>query len=467
MPAITFDDFSVGKDLRKGASVSDANRLRELKNGYVTAGKAIRKRSGTSLVATLESGTKGLISGNGKLNTFYEDGTITHANSLFVANKVDHTDISTPVEKVHFGDAFNGFLYVAVEYQNGDVRHHYMDSSPSIITDSNVPHSKGVVKAEDKIWAVDGDIVRFSATGNPRDWTTASDAGFLPVGLKQRGSETARVLGKYKESNLVVFFDDGAQLWAIDPDPALHSFSQSLPGTASPYHRSIALLYQDLYILADVGFRSISEQALTGSQAELDIGSAIDSILAAVLPISPTDTPQAVFHNRLGQYMCAIGAIVHVYTVSKTSKVAAWSEYTFPWTIDDIATLNGKVYFRNGNNVFLLDDTVTTDHDGSTTVPYECEIVLPYLDAKKPGVLKIWTGADLVTTGAARLSFKYDPRDDNFVTSEITLSGDTRPGDMTPIELTSVNIAPVIKNNADEEFQLDAITLYFESLANL
>ena len=35
MPVITFTDFSFGKDLRKGVSTSDANRLRELKNGFI------------------------------------------------------------------------------------------------------------------------------------------------------------------------------------------------------------------------------------------------------------------------------------------------------------------------------------------------------------------------------------------------------------------------------------------------
>jgi len=46
MPVITFTDFSFGKDLRKGVSTSDANRLRELKNGFITTGKAIKKRPG-------------------------------------------------------------------------------------------------------------------------------------------------------------------------------------------------------------------------------------------------------------------------------------------------------------------------------------------------------------------------------------------------------------------------------------
>ena len=100
--------------------------------------------------------------------------------------------------------------------------------------------------------------------------------------------------------------------------------------------------------------------------------------------------------------------------------------------------------------------------------PFEFEMVMSFVDAKKPGVLKQWRGVDTVTTGGGRLAFKYlDGSNNTFTTDEITLTGDTRPGAMTPVELTGVNIAPVIKNNANEAFQLDAISLYFETLAPL
>ena len=82
MPVVTYSDFSIGKDLRKGASVADANRLRELKNGYVTTGKAIKKRPGTEKIAELESGTVGIFAAGGVLNTFTTDGTVTHANVI-------------------------------------------------------------------------------------------------------------------------------------------------------------------------------------------------------------------------------------------------------------------------------------------------------------------------------------------------------------------------------------------------
>ncbi len=86
MSQITFDRFDLGIDLRKGASVSDANRLREMKNAYVTTGLATQKRPGLTLVQTLEAGTKGLFAAFGKLHTFYAQGTVNHANTLWAGH---------------------------------------------------------------------------------------------------------------------------------------------------------------------------------------------------------------------------------------------------------------------------------------------------------------------------------------------------------------------------------------------
>ena len=443
------------------------------------------------------------------------------------------TKITTAVSKIHFGDVFNGKLYTSIEYADASIQHHYLDGSAGTrITDTNCPQTKGVVKVENKIWAVNGDTVRFSSTGNPRDWTTSSDAGFLPVGLKQRGANNSLALGQYKVNQLVIFFDDGAQLWTVDPDPAQHSFSQILPGSSTQYHRGIAHLFQDLYFLSNFGFRSISESALISSQTELDIGSPIDSIIQALLPISPTDSPQAVFSPELGQYMAKIGASVYVFTMSQTAKISAWSEYVFPWSIDDIAVLDGIVYLRSGDDVYKMDDAVnfdgnetgkaitamasagtgvttitsaahgrangdtviisgTTNYNGTFTIsnvatntftiptafvandatgtytagtPFEFQMQMGFVDAKRPGVLKTWQGADSVSTGSASLSFRYDPRESTFETDPITLTSDTRPDVMTPIEISSVSLSPIIKNSANEDFQLDALSLYYENL---
>ena len=472
--------------------------------------------------------------------------TLQEGVQITFASKIDHIlgDVwtigisgSITVAHVHYADVFSDFIYTSVEYSNGVVLHHYLDGSvPTKIADSNCPNTRGVVKMENKIWAINGDVVRFSATGSPRDWTASSDAGFLAVGLKQKGSDASLALGQYKEKNLVVFFADGSQLWAVDPDPANHSFTQSLPGVHTRYHRSIALLFQDMYMLTDFGFRSISESVLTGSQAEIDIGSPIDSVIQGVLPQTPSVNPKATFNPALGQYICAIKKSIYAFTISKTAKITAWSDHLLPFEIDDWTILDSEVYLRSGDKVYRMTENVyqdafetgytisaysdatggfttvtdaghgrsngdivtiagTTNYNGEFTIssvatntfniertfvandatgtysagtPYEFEMIMSFVDAKKPGVLKMWRGVDLVTTGEARLTFLYlDGSGNQFETDEITLSGDTRPDTMTPVELTSVNIGPVIRNKLNAEFQLDAISLYFETLAPL
>ena len=85
---------------------------------------------------------------------------------------------------------------VVYEYE-----HHKVNDGPKCAYCSERFRKSEIIKMEQKMWAINGDKVRFTATGNPRDWTTGSDAGFLPVGLKQKGSDNALALGQYKEGN--------------------------------------------------------------------------------------------------------------------------------------------------------------------------------------------------------------------------------------------------------------------------
>jgi len=131
MKSITFDKFDIGLDLRKGASVSDASRMRVLQNAYVTIGKVLRKRPGISLVETFtgsEAGTKGLVSGNGKLNTFVEGPPAGHANALFKMNRLAHPTLSQDINDIDLGDIFGGFLYVSALYADSSRYHHYLDT---------------------------------------------------------------------------------------------------------------------------------------------------------------------------------------------------------------------------------------------------------------------------------------------------------------------------------------------------
>ncbi len=521
MPAISFEDFSSGLDLRKGASVSDANRLRKLTNCYVTTGKTIKKRPGLSMVANLETGTKGLRAAGGKLNTFYATGTVSHADTRFVANKIQHPTLpAMEVQKIHWADVFNGYVYVSAQYNNGDIRHHYLDD-PSALTawaastaltaktlrrpttsngyqyevttagttgtteptwpttigatvtngtvvftcrgreiwDSNCPHTASVAKKASKIFATKDDVVRFCATSAPRDWTTSSDAGFLGVGVQQTGVTTPTALGEYA-GNMVVFFRDASQVWTVDPDPSKMAFVQGLD-VGCPYPHGAANMAGDVFFASYDGIRSITTQSTTGNMIDVDVGSPIDSLIKADFSVG--DDIRAFYFRGGGQYWVMKGASAYVYSFSRTSKISAWSKYVFPFAITDVTELDGDLYFRAGETVYKLDEDSATDAGVNFTV----EIEFPYLDFKTPGVLKQIMGMDAVMLGSASFAIKFDARQPDFITPAATLSGDTRPGEITPVEVVSVGIAPVITATNSQPFELHAITFYYENLAAL
>lgn len=459
---ITFSNFGKGKDLRKAPSVAEPGRLRQLKNGYITKGKAIKKRPPFDLYTQIEPGTVGLVSGNGVLNTFYEDTTVSHADALLTANKVDHGSVATECSKIHFGDMYDGYLYVVVEYLNGDIKHHYIDgSSPTRITDVNCPNTKSVIKMEEKFFAVGSGVVRFSTTGSPRDWTTSDDAGFIATGRQQRGQENPIGLGQFQKSGLVVFHSDGAQLWNVDPDPNLMVYQQPLSGSQTRYHRAIAPLFSDLFFLSDTGFRSISESVVSDGEQEIDIGSAIDPEIEALL--DGTEDPISFFWQKAGQFWCLIGSSAYVYTFSRTAKISAWSVYTFPWTPTDAAVLDGELYLRAGDNIYKANRDATDFRDNGEN--YEMEAQLAFVDGKSPGIEKYWNGLDaVISAGSGAVSFKWNPNDETLETDSVTLSGDTSQDELTDVEVTSPNISPVIRDSSQNDFQLDQLTLYYDEL---
>ena len=457
MSAITFDNYSSGLDVRKGASVSDANRLRVLDNCYVTTGKTIRKRPGLTVFANLEYGTVGLKSAGGKLNTFYSQGTVTHADSRFVANKIAHPTTPLDLTKIHYADSFNGYIYVAAEYVGGDIKHHYLDgASPTHIADVNCPNTSSVAKKASKIFAVKDDVVRFCKTSTPRDWTTASDAGFLGVGTQQSGVTNPTALGEYA-GNLVVFFKDSAQVWTVDPDPAKMTFVQGLD-VGCPYPKGAANMAGDVFFASYDGIRSITTQSTTGNMIDVDVGSPIDGLIKPSLLAN--SEVKAFYFRGGGQYWAMIGDSAYVYSFSRTSKISAWSKYTFPFEIDDVTELDGDLYFRSGNSVFLFNENAYNDAGNL----FDVKIEFPYLDFKTPGVMKLIQGMDTVMIGDATMQIKFDARNPEFITPETQMTGDTRPGEMTAVEVCSVGIAPVVISRNDEPFELHAMTFYFSPL---
>lgn len=466
MSSITFNRFDLGIDLRKDAAVSDANRLREMRNAYVTTGLTTAKRPGFKFFTTLEPGTKGLFSALGKLHTFYGEGTVTHANPLFEAHKVVPTEGEKAVRDVWYADVFSNYIYVAVEYADGTVRHHYLDGNEkgTQITDENCPHSRAAFKTQSKIFAVgkDGDVVRFCAAGRPRDWSAENDAGFLPTGMNARGDRTATALG-LQRGRLAVLTRDSCQLWTIDPDPNNMGLYDTVENVGSSFPKTVAnVAGGDLYFLSDFGVRSITTQAYTDNLVDEDVGSPIDSMVKeAIAEAAETGVePKAFYFYGTGQYILCFGSHLFVYSISRTAKIAAWSHYYIQFPVDAVAEYGKHLYFRSGDDVYIFDENEATDGG----IPFEVMLELPWMDLKKPGELKMIQGIDAVFEGTGYISLAFDSRDPNARTPEVLVSGNTRPGGMIPIPCCGTEVSIRIRNYDDKPFKLNALTLYYQLL---
>jgi hypothetical protein len=480
MPAITYNDFSGGLDRRLPIGVQEASRLYVLRNAYVTLGKRIRKRPAVRNVLSDSGGspldgTVGLEAVNGSLVVF---GTaVAPAPGLaglpVPTNYVQLTGVSGSLLSVKYADIFQGFMYVVAGHSYAGtqfIRHHYVDGGTTVVADAP-DDSPSVTKAASRIFAIDGETVKYSAAGDARDWTTANDAGFLPASLQQDTKSNCSAVGTYQDS-LVVFFSESAQVWTVALDPSANAIRKRVDGVGCEAFQSLAGFANDLMFLSPYGFRSMTVQAQTDRIDDTDVGVAIDPLVVADIEAVARDVAEQeqVFGQwipELGQYWAIFdtgdvdSSKAWVYTHSKSSKIACWSEYTFPINITGMATLAGKVYLRTSIDLYELDAAHFRD---GNDIPIEVEVQMAFQDAKQPGVAKQFYGADFVVEGSPTVAYKYDPRDLDKESVAMTIPGDTRPGDVMPVEIVCSAIAPVFRHSADEAFELDAMSLYFNAL---
>lgn len=340
-------------------------------------------------------------------------------------------------------------------------------SIPTYISDSNCPNTAGVTKAASRVFAPSSENVRYCAAGDARDWTTSSDAGFLPAGLQQDTKASVQACGTFQDS-LVVLFEEGTQIWTVAVDPSANQISKRIGGVGTAQPISLASFFNDLVFLSPFGFRSMTVQAVTSRIDDNDVGVPIDSLvqadIATMAALVDPDKVMGVWITELGQYWAVFDmgdySKVWAYTFSRSSKIANWSEYIFLVKIKAITTQAGKVYLRDTDRLYEVSPTQYTDD--STLV--DVEVQMAFQDSKQPGVAKQFYGCDMVSSGSLEMSFLYDPRDTGKETVPLTIPGDTRAGDVLPVEVIAPAIAPVFRHSADEAMSIDALTLYFHPL---
>ena len=229
------------------------------------------------------------------VSTRVNDGTVVweaFEASIIVwqAEPILSTSGLEPVWPVNPGQSVldNGIVWTAVGRQ---------------VKDPRCPHSKTAVIAASKVFAADGDVIRYSATGNPLDWSSPEDAGFLAFGLQQNGANQIDVLNIYR-SNLVAFNASTFQMWQIDPDPEQMALLDSMEGIGSTWNQAAQPVGNELFYLTALGVRTVG---IAGGSTNLqagDVGMPIDSLVQQSMATAQQAgiAPLSCYYPAGGQY---------------------------------------------------------------------------------------------------------------------------------------------------------------------
>ncbi len=219
-------------------------------------------------------------------------------------------------------------------------------AAPQTITDKNCPQSTVVAINSAKVFAADKDIVRFCATANPLDWTSANDAGFLPTGLTQGNSNNIACMNLYR-GNLVVMNANQFQMWQTDPDPTQMALLDALEGIGSQHQRAAQPVGNDMMFLSTLGARSVGMAAGTGNLAAAGAGLPVDKLFTQDVLSANPGTPIGAFYPSLGQYWLAWNNVAYVYTMNMPGLPGVWSKYQFDINLDALALAGDTLYALN------------------------------------------------------------------------------------------------------------------------
>ncbi len=204
------------------------------------------------------------------------------------------------------------------------------------VDDPKCPQSKVVAIVSSKVFAADKDIVRFSATANPLDWSTADDAGYLPTGLQQANANDIAVLAPYR-ANLAPMNASSFQNWQVDPDPASMALLDQMDSIGSVWQKAAMPVANDLFYLAALGVRTVGIANAAENLAAGDVGAPIDPLVQAAIASAEAGKPEplAIYYPSAGQYWLAFAGLdFHGPTVAGNAPDSQKNEpYSYAYTI--------------------------------------------------------------------------------------------------------------------------------------
>lgn len=444
MPAYEISDFKNGMDLRKLYATAPAGSLRVLRNAVITAGAEIEKRASLVPWQMAPAGSLGLLSRNG-LTYVVVNGTagITVPPDNTTLGQIKIPFGAHAFDYVADWDLFNGNFYLVMHDPAGAGSYvHYYNQA--LVTDVNAK-SHYIRTYRSKMYGLDGRLLRFSAIGDPTNWTApttgpGNGAGFIDLSAQDADSTNLIGMEAYYDQ-VAIFSLLSTQFWTLDPDPAQNRFNQVLRQTGLIASSALSQFGSgDVMYLSPYGLRSLRVQNISLTAGTTDLGSPIDKPLRQLIwDHQASDfiwfrTARALIVPRTGRMWLALPDRSYILSTYQEPAITAWSQFDWinqagnPFTMSDIVVSDpyvmvrdttGQIYQYGGGGGGIYDNVLT-------------EVITPALQIDTPSDMKMLQGFDVACRGTWSVYASYDPNQPNAEELVATVTDNTfRIGEMT------------------------------------
>jgi hypothetical protein len=358
---------------------------------------------------------------------------------------------------------FDGKLAVAARYTNGDVLYFYDGTEGANWAVGSGDRVEGkrpvaLLTHDDKMYAIYESVLDFSTIADAADWT-GTGSGFKNMANQSAGSETLTALGRY-QNLMAIFARRNTQIFFLDPDPLQNVKRQVLEniGTFAP-NSVISFGDVDVFFLSDTGIRSLRSRSNSDRAGVSDVGTPIDDEMIAYLK-TLTEAEKAAAVSVIdpidGRYILSIGDRSYVFSYYADAKISAWSRYALGFTVADYVSMDGRIWARGADTVYLFGGDDSETYDSS-----EVEVDLPYIDGRQIATWKNFTALDVVCEGSWAVYANSDPQNPAAESLIATIDGTTLNLD----GIGFIGHAPVVKlrlvNSAPGPAKLSKIIVHY------
>lgn len=469
---MVIENFKSGVDRSRPIYASAPGALWEGINGALSRGGDFDKRKAFPAKYSLPANTYGLATVNGALYVFGSVVAPSMPSGVNYQRLVHPTDSGQAMTQLISWDVFDGKLYAVAKYADGTV-HHFYDATNVADWETgtaNTPDTSSVgalVKTHrKKIYAAQSSLMYFCGTNAPAGWDWSSPggdagAGYVNMANHQTGSETLTGIGVYQDK-LAVFARRVVQIWYVTDDESANYPAQIILETGTRSHKSVKGFGDfDVFYLSDTGIRSLRARDQTNTAGIQDVGVPIDSLVrdyVNTLTETQIAAACAVVEPVDGRFWLAVGQRIYVFSYFPSKKISAWTWYEPGFTVEEMVTLNDRVYLRSGAVIYLYGGDDNDEYGDD----YDVVAQLPFLSGGKPGTYKQLKGMDIAAEGAWNVTALVDPRDESQTIDVGLLEGVTYPSENIALPGHVTHIAPRLVHRGAGFASLSNLAIYWQ-----